>query len=134
MSDNVATVEQAYRDFARGDVPAVLALFDPDIRWHEAEGGPWWQGEPAVGIEEVVAQVFARIPEEWDGFTIQVGRVVGLGDTVLAECRYFGTGRATGRSADAQAAHVWDFRGGRIVRFQQYVDTAQLRLVLGASD
>lgn len=134
MADNVAVVEQAYEDFARGDVPAVLALFDAEIQWYEAEGNPWWTGEPAVGAQQVVEQVFARIPAEFEGFSIRVGRVVGLGDTVLVECRYTGTGKATGQSLDAQVAHVWDFRDGKIVRFQQYVDTGQLRRVLGASD
>lgn len=133
MADNVPRVKQAYQDFARGDVPAVLALFDAHTQWYEAEGSPWWTGEPAVGAQQVVEQVFARIPQDFDGFSIHVDRVVGLDDTVLVECRYSGTGKATSRSLDAQAAHVWDFRDGKLARFQQYIDTAQLRQVLGAS-
>lgn len=132
MADNLAIMEQAHEDFARGDVPAVLALFDGDIHWYEAEGNPWWQGQPAVGPAQVVAQVFARIAEEFDDFTVRPVRTVGCGDTVLAEVRYAGTGKATGLALDAQAAHVWDLRDGKVVRFQQYADTAQLRQVLGA--
>ena len=43
---------------------------------------------------------------------------------VLAENRYDGTGKVTGRRLNIQAAHVWELRDGKIVRFQQYVDTA----------
>ena len=33
--------------------------------------------------------------------------------------------KATGTPVDAQFAHVWQFRGGKIARFQQYTDTKQ---------
>ena len=38
----------------------------------------------------------------------------------------------TGRSLDAQACHVWTLSNGKVTRFQQYVDTAQLFDVMGA--
>ena len=75
--------------------------------------------------------VFARTVADFDGFTVHVDRTVGLGGTVLVQGRYTGTGRATGLLLDAQMAHVWDLRDGRVVRFQQYVDTAALRRALG---
>lgn len=61
MADNRAILEKAYENFAKGDVPAVLAILDENIEWSEAEGNPLWQGEPAVGPQQVVAQVFTRI-------------------------------------------------------------------------
>ena len=134
MADNVAIVEQMYADFGAGDVPAVLARLDDGIEWYEAEGNPYWKGAPAVGPGQVVEQVLAPIPQDFDGFAIRVGRIVGLGDTVLVEARYAATGKSTGRTLDAQVAHVWDLRDGKVVRFQQYVDTAQLRQVLGVGE
>ena len=131
MADELALIEQAYADFARGDVPAVLAVIADDVEWSEAEGNPWWSGRPFVGHQEVVDKVFARVAAEYDGFTIDVERFVGGGETVLAQVRYRGRARATGKDVDAQAAHVWDVRDGKVVRFQQYVDTAQLQAALG---
>ncbi len=75
-----------------------------------------------------------RLPQDYDGFTITVHRMVGLGDTVLMEGRYTGSGKASGRPLDAQVAHVWDFEDGKAVRFQQYVDTAHVQAVLDATD
>ena len=134
MVDNLATLKKAYEDFAKGDVPAVLAVLDEDIRWFEAEGTPFWQGGPAIGPQQVVEQVFMRIPQDYDGFTITVSRIVGHGDTLVMEGRYTGSGKASGRPLDAQVAHVWDFRNGKAVRFQQYVDTAHLQHVLDVQD
>jgi hypothetical protein len=36
-----------------------------------------------------------------------------------------------GKPLDAEVAHVWDFRDGKVVRFQQYTDTWQFAQVTG---
>jgi ketosteroid isomerase-like protein len=40
MSANVDLIRNAYDSFAKGDVPAVMAILDPDIQWTETAGGP----------------------------------------------------------------------------------------------
>ena len=132
VTDNATIIRAAYEAFARGDVPAVLAVFDEQIEWHEAEGNPWHPGRPFIGPQQVVDGVFARIAQSYEGFTIQVDRLLADGDTVVVQGRYRATrSRSTGRPLDAQVAHVWDLRDGKVVRFQQYVDTRQLARVLG---
>ena len=39
--------------------------------------------------------------------------------------RYRGTLKASGAALDAQYCHVYGFRDGKAVTFQQYTDTAQ---------
>jgi ketosteroid isomerase-like protein len=47
--------------------------------------------------------------------------------------RYWGAkAHATGEPLDVQAVHVWDLKGGKAVRFQQYVDTLHFAGALGA--
>ena len=53
--------------------------------------------------------------------------VIDGGDTVVIEGRYKGKARKTGKAFDAQFAHVWQFRDRKVLRFQQYTDTAQWR-------
>ena len=132
MTDNRAIMEKAYDDFAKGDVPAFLATFSDKIGWFSAEGSPYWQGEPAVGPQQVVERIFMRIPQDYDGFAITINRLVGLGDPVVMEGRYTGAAKASGRPLDAQVAHVWDLKGGKALRFQQYINTAHVQQVLGA--
>ena len=126
-------LEDLYAKFAAGDVPAVLAAFDADIAWCEAEGSPYQpSGEPWHGPQAVLENLFVRLGGEWDGFTVTPLRFHDAGDCVAVEARYTGTFRATGKPLDAQVCHVWTVRNGKITRFQQYVDTAQLRAVMGA--
>lgn len=130
MADNVEVIRGAYEAFARGDVPAVLEALDENVEWNEAEHFPYWPGGPFIGPQAVVDGVFARIAEDFDNFTIDVKRVVGCGETVLVEARYRATVKQTGKPLDAQAAHVWDLRYGKAVRFQQYTDTWQYAEVM----
>ena len=42
---NVDLATKAYSSFAKGDVEAVLAVFDPAIVWHECKGMPFVKGD-----------------------------------------------------------------------------------------
>jgi ketosteroid isomerase-like protein len=131
MSENVLIVRSAYEAFAKGDITAVVALLDDNVEWHEAEHAPYWPGGPFIGPQAVIDGVFKRLQEDYEGFTIDVRRIVDCGDTVLVEGRYRATARATGKPLDAQLAHVWDFRDGKVVRWQQYTDSWQTVEVTG---
>ena len=131
MADNVKLVQGAYEAFAQGDVAAVLALLHEKVEWNEAEHITYWPGGPFVGPQAVLQGVFARIPQDFDGFRVDVRRIVGCGETVLVEARYRATVKATGKPLDAQVAHVWDFRDGKVVRWQQYSDTWQFAQATG---
>jgi ketosteroid isomerase-like protein len=129
--DNVELVRGAYAAFAAGDIPAVLELLDPNVEWHQAEHNAYWPGKAFIGPQAVLEGVIARIPQDYDGFRIDVRRFVGCGDTVLVECRYGGTAKATGEPVDIQVAHVWDLRDGKVVHWQQYQDTWEAARVFG---
>jgi ketosteroid isomerase-like protein len=130
--NSVQTVKDLYEAFGRGDIPAVLGQLDASSEWREAEGNPYQPtGEPWVGPEAVLENLFVRLGGEWDGFTVTPRQFHDAGDTVVVEGRYTGTFTATGKQLDAQVCHVWRLRGGKVTSFQQYVDTAQLRAVMG---
>ena len=133
MADSVGIVRSVYEAFGRGDVQTVLGLMSEKVEWNEAEHFTYWPGSAFIGPQAVLNGVFARIGQDFDGFTVDVGRVVGCGDTVLSEGRYRGTVKATGKRLDVQVAHVWDVRDGKIVRFQQYVDTWQVAQATGVT-
>ena len=123
--ENVELVRAVYAAFAAGDVPAVLGAMSPEIVWHEAENFPYADRNPYLGPEAVLTGVFGRIATDWDGFAAVPKEMLDAGDTVIVLGRYKGTYRETGRTLDAQLAHVWRVADGRIVGFQQYTDTLQ---------
>lgn len=122
MSTNLNSVRNVYKAFAKGDIPAVLATFSPDIHWTEAEGGPY--GGIFIGPEAVVENVFMKLGGEWDGFEAIPGEFITEGDTVVALGEYSGSFKATGKNFKAPFAHVWKFRDGKAISFHQYTDTA----------
>jgi ketosteroid isomerase-like protein len=88
-------------------------------------------GEAWVGPDSVLNNLFMRLGAEWDGFTVHPRTFHSAGDSIIVEARYSGTYKATGKRMDAQVCHVWDVKDGKLTRFQQYVDTAKLRDVMG---
>ena len=120
--ENVRVAQQTYEAFGRGDVPAVLQNFDPDVEWHAAEGLPWVCIHN--GPEAVAENVFGAVMATVDGFTVNPERYIDSGETVVALGRYGGTGKAAGKPLDAAFAHVWEFADGKLKRFLHYTDTA----------
>lgn len=127
MSEQTEIVKSVYDAFAKRDVPQALGLFSPGIVWNEAENFIYADGNPYVGPQAVLEGVFMRLGSEWDGFSAKPEEIVRDGDTVIALGRYRATYKSSGVAVNAQFAHVWRVEGGKIVRFQQYTDTAQLR-------
>ncbi len=125
MPANADIIKSLYDAFARGDVGAVLGAFDPAIRWCEAEHFLYADGNPYIGPAAVATGVFQRCITDIAGFTVVPQHFVDGGDTIVVEGRYRGTMNATGKPVDAQFAHVWRLRSGKVVAFQQYTDTKQ---------
>ena len=89
-------------------------------------------GNPYVGPQSIAKGVFQRTVSDVENFAAVPGNIIDGGDTVAVEGRYTGTMKATGARVDAQFAHVWELREGRIVRFQQYTDTRQWAKAAGS--
>ena len=125
MSGNVEIILDVYAAFAEGDVAAVLATFSPDIVWNEAENFPYADKNPYLGPDAVVTGVFARLAREWDFWNLEIEHLLDAENNVVALGRYGARNSATGKDLDAQFAHIWWLEGGKVTRFQQYMDTAQ---------
>ena len=122
---NVAMVRGLYDSFGKGDVAAVLGALDSTVEWRAAEGMIYADKSPYIGPDAVAQGVFQRIVTDVDSLSVVPQRFIDGGDVVVVEGRYRGKVRATGTRIDAQFAHVYDVRNGKIVRLQQYTDTRQ---------
>ena len=128
-SPNIQVVEDAYEAFGRGDIDAVVEAMHPEIAWHEAEHSPWHAPGGHHGPTAVLANVFARIPDFFDDFTVDPQAIHDAGATVIVEGRYRAKAAGTNEPLDAEACHVWTVRDGKIAAFRQYTDTCQFREV-----
>jgi uncharacterized protein len=127
-ASNVAALRTGYAAFASRDVPLVLALLDPDVRWVETAGGPF--AGTFAGPEHVAAGVFGRVAAEWAEFHVEPEEYIAAGNSVAVLGTYRGTYRATGKAMTARFVHVYRFREGRVVRYESVDDSATLNAAL----
>lgn len=125
--ENVSIIDGLYKAFGTGDIPAVLAMLDPNVEWIEAEGNAYADGNPYIGPDAVLNGVFARVGADYDYFNVVDIKLHDMSNNqVLATLRYNGKLKKNGATIDAQVAHHWTLNDGKVTGFQQYVDTKQL--------
>ena len=115
-------VRRQYLASAAGDLDALRATLAPDVEWTEMAGFP------LAGTyrtpEVVTSNVMERLGADWvahdDSYVVD-------GENVVVLARYTATHRTTGKQLAARVAHHFIVRGGLIVRFEQFVDTALVR-------
>jgi ketosteroid isomerase-like protein len=121
-SPSVATVLDLYWAFRAGDIPAILAKLSPDVIWGEPDN-PF---NPAAGtrvghtgflewvnIGEASEEVLALEPQH----------VLTNGDMVAVVGRTTCRAKSTGRTYRTDFVHLVTLRAGKIVRFQEFLDT-----------
>ena len=128
----VNIVRGLYEAFGTGDIPAVVAVLDPQIEWREADNFIYADGNPYIGPNAVLEGVFGRIDAEWDNFTVSPDEILDAGVTIIGRGYYSGAHKKSGKKVRAQFAHFFTFRDGKIAKFQQYTDTAQFSRAVGS--
>ncbi|WP_415949156.1 nuclear transport factor 2 family protein [Streptomyces sp. KLOTTS4A1] len=121
-------VRRQYLASAAGDLAALRATLAPDVEWTEMAGFP------LAGTyrtpDGVTAGVMDQLAKEWDGWTAHDDTYVVDGDNVVVLARYTATHKVTHKAINVRVAHHFVVRGGLIVRFEQFVDTALVREAL----
>ncbi|MDX3242358.1 nuclear transport factor 2 family protein [Streptomyces sp. ME18-1-4] len=118
-------VRRQYLASAAGDLEALRATLAPDVEWTEMAGFP------LAGTyrtpDGVTSHVMAKLAQDWDGWTAHDDSYVVDGENVVVLARYTAVNKATGKRLAVRVAHHFVVRGGSIVRFEQFVDTALVR-------
>jgi ketosteroid isomerase-like protein len=124
---NLSIIDSAYKAFAVGDIPSVLGVMDVNIIWNEAEGNTYADGNPYIGPDAVLNGVFVRIGADHEYFNLTDIVLHEMSNNkVLATLRYQAKLKKNGAEYNTQAAHLWRLKDGKVINFQQYVDTKQL--------
>jgi hypothetical protein len=116
-------VEQAYANFKAGDIQTLLQLTSEDITWRlpEIENVPFAgkrQGRGAVG------EFFSTLASVQDARSFEPREFIAQGDKVVVLGHYVWQIKANGRTFESDFAHVFTVRGGQIVAFHEYMDSA----------
>jgi ketosteroid isomerase-like protein len=129
---NISIVRQGYEAFGRGDIQALLNLLAEDVEW--TSSGP--TDLPTAGTRrgrQQVAEFFTAVNELFTFERFEPKTFIAEGErvVVLGEDRF--QLKATGKVLDEAWAHVFTIRGGRIVGFYEYIDTAEVMAELRAA-
>ncbi len=118
-------VRRQYLASATGDLEALRATLAPDVEWTEMAGFPLagTYRTPAG----VTANVMEKLAVDWDDWTAHDDTYIADGENVAVLARYTAINKATGNAISVRVAHHFVVRGGQIVRFEQFVDTAKVR-------
>ncbi|MFM9905630.1 MAG: nuclear transport factor 2 family protein [Pyrinomonadaceae bacterium] len=127
---NGEVIKGIYDAFATGNVPGVLAAFDENIAWSEAEG--FMYAGTYNGPTGILSGVFMRLATEWEGFSAVPNKIVDGGDgNVVSIGTYSGKYVKTGKNTTVPFAHEWELRDGKVVKFRQHTDTLIIAKDLG---
>ncbi|MQS15902.1 nuclear transport factor 2 family protein [Streptomyces kaniharaensis] len=123
-------VRRQYLAWARGDLAALRTTLADDVEWTEMAGFP------LAGTyrtpKSVTSNVMERLAAEWQGWTAHDDTYVVDGENVVVLARYTAVHKTTGKPLAVRTAHHFVVRGGRIVRFEQFTDTALVRAAMTA--
>jgi uncharacterized protein len=125
MTNAIAVVEQLYAALESSDRPAYHLLLDPDVEWHFMDGFP--HGGVRHGVDAILEQTFEPLMADFDDWHIDVEEILEASEAVIGLGRYRGRVRDTGRPLTAAFCHVFRVRAGRVVKVQQFTDTAQFK-------
>ncbi len=104
---------------------SLQAYLAPDAKWTEAAGFPY--AGTYTGFTEIAENVFARLASEWTDYRFVPEHYVADGHRVVAYGTYYGMYNATGKAFSARVSHVWQVEDGKIVKFEQFVDSAPVK-------
>lgn len=99
-----------------------------DASWTEAAGFPY--GGTYIGLDAVTKNVFHRLATEWTEYKFTPEGYVADEDKVVAYGTYSGTYNVTGKYFEARVTHLWRLKNGKIVSFEQFVDSQTVNDVM----
>jgi len=124
---NVDVVRSVYDAFESRDLDGVLAHVDDDVEVVATEGLPWsgrYYGTD--GFADFISAV-----EDHVRLSIETDELIESGESVAQIGRIVGQVHESGTHFSTREIHIWGLRAGKVVSFQNYVDTRAQRAALG---
>jgi ketosteroid isomerase-like protein len=123
VETNIAATQKLFEAFGAKDIPAILEFLDPEITIE-------FYGPPVIpyantyrGIEQA-RRFFEIVLSSVDINQFDAEDIFGTGDKVVVTGHLNLKARSTGRIIDSDFVHVITLRGGKWLRFRDFMNTA----------
>ncbi len=130
--DNLDVVRRGYDAFGRGDIDALLELFDEQIQWVTPGPSELATSGRRTGRQEV-GQFFASVNELFDVQRFEPRDYIAQGDRVVVLGVEAARVRSTGKMLELDWVHVFTMRTGKVIAFQEFFDTAAVVAAMSAA-
>ena len=134
--ENVETITRLYDEFLarpeRVSDPGLFQFFDPAVELRQSASVLGTEGtfHGYDGLARSGREVFEAFRDlHWVPI-----RLIDSGDHVVAIVDSHAYGKHSGVEVNERVAHVWKFRGGRIVAWHVYMDPTQALEAVGLSE
>jgi hypothetical protein len=122
---NTKIVQAGYAAFGSRNIPALLDLLDDSIVWQGVVGSQSHVLPSGVRHgKSAVAEFFRLIDEHQTFHAFEPRQFVAQGDTVVVLGHYNISHKSTGGKVDTDWVMVFKLANGKIVRFQEFSDSA----------
>jgi ketosteroid isomerase-like protein len=131
---NTETVKECYAAFQRGDIATILSKLDDTVEWEGVKGT---EGvAPHAGVRRgraAVTEFFQLVGSTLEFHAFEPKEFIAQGDTVVAIGSYRATVKPTKKSIASDWTMIFNFRDGKITRFREFTDSAQVVRAYGAA-
>ena len=125
----VEIVRCIYDAYDGGDVRTPVEYFHEDVECYISDFVPW--GGPRRGFQQIVESLSAL--RQYVATTFEPSEIIDAGTHVIAIGDTVGFVHRTDRSFSIRTVHVWRFEGGKIVRFESYLDKESVSALRAAA-
>jgi uncharacterized protein len=130
--ENVEIVRRSFDAIGRGDVEALLDLYDPEIEFEPLTGTRVETG--GYRGHQGVRQYFEEATEVWDEVRPVAGEITTIADDVVVFGHCSIRGKASELETDSPCSWVITVRDGRITRHRVYRTNSEAREAAGLPD
>ena len=127
--ENLEAVRRSIEAVNAGGLDAMLSDLATDAEWRVAEEHP---ESRTCRATKRIRSYFAQWRTQLDHLRFELAELVERGDRVIASGYVRGTGAGSGVEIQVPLAIVFTWRGGKIIRGEEYLDTDRAREAVGS--
>jgi uncharacterized protein len=130
--ENIEIVRESFDAMGRGDLDALLDLYDSDIKFEPLTGTRVESG--GYRGHQGVRQYFEEVDEVWDEVRPVAGEITTTGDEVVVFGHCSIRGKASEIETDSPCSWVITVQEGKITRHRVYLTSSEALEAAGLSE